>query len=167
MIGTEDGGGEMSFEKAAVFNSSSSNSEPRSPGLSNANLTARIVYIDDEESLLLLIRRSLTRRGHTVSGYLSAREALDDIVSAPDRYDIVITDLNMPDMSGLDLSKELRSRFPHLPILLTSGFVTDQIVRDAKDAGINQVVEKPSSLDELSLAIQSILEHLTVQRTLK
>lgn len=130
-------------------------------------LAARLAYIDDEDSLLLLIKRSLSRKGHSVTGYLNPFEALNEILEDPDRFDIVITDLNMPEMSGIDFAIQLRQKLPALPILLTSGYVSDQILADAQDAGINRVIEKPNTLDELSSAIQEILSDLGDQRTLK
>ena len=128
---------------------------------------AKIAYVDDEDSLLLLLRRALSRKGHTVTGYLSAEVALEEIRGEPERFDILITDLNMPEMSGIDFAKRVRESLPDLPILLTSGFVSDQVLSDAKSAGINRVVEKPNTLDDLCAVIQEVLQELEAQRILK
>ena len=68
-----------------------------------------ILYLDDDESLVLLVKRLLERRGYRVSGYTDQREALAALRADPAAFDLVVTDYNMPGMSGLDVAREVRA----------------------------------------------------------
>ena len=116
----------------------------------------RLLYLDDEEALASLVKRSLERRGYEVSTFVNADEALAAVVSDPMAFDYIITDFNMPRMSGTDFAREIASLRPDLPVVLTSGYISDAMRDDAKAAGIRQVVYKPDTADELCAAIDRI-----------
>ncbi|HEX5091588.1 MAG TPA: ATP-binding protein, partial [Burkholderiales bacterium] len=120
----------------------------------------RILYVDDEEALVTLVTRLLTRQGYAVSGFTGADEALAAVHAAPGDYDLVITDLNMPGTSGLELAREVLRAHPDLPVAVTSGYITDELHDEAARLGVREVIYKPNTVDEMTAAIHRVLESL-------
>lgn len=118
----------------------------------------RILYIDDEEPLVLLAVRHLKRLGYQVTGATDAQEALDIFRQAPDAFAAVMTDLNMPGMSGITLAKKALAIRADVPVIVTSGFVSDELRIEAQAAGVRHVVYKPSTVEELANVVHEILE---------
>jgi len=116
-----------------------------------------VLYLDDDESLVFLVMRMLNRLGYRTSGYLDARLALDAVRADPGSFDIAVTDFNMPGLSGLDVAMELARIRPDLPVVITSGYITDALRDDAQRVGVRALVDKPSTVDELCQVIQQIL----------
>lgn len=117
-----------------------------------------VLYLDDEESLVLLAKRMLERLGYRVSGCACAAEALAAVRADPGQFDLVVTDFSMPGMSGLDVAAELARLRPDLPVVLTSGYVTDELRAQARDAGVREVVYKPNTVEELCAAVSRTLD---------
>ena len=117
----------------------------------------RILYIDDEEPLVLLAVRHLKRLGYEVTGATDAHEALEIFRRDPKGFAAVMTDLNMPNMSGLELAKAALSIRVDIPVIVTSGFVSDELRSEAAAAGVRHVVYKPSTVEELANAVHQIL----------
>jgi CheY-like chemotaxis protein len=117
----------------------------------------RILYVDDEEPLVFLATRMLTRLGFQVDGRTDAREALVEFERDPHRWDIVISDLGMPGMSGLDLAAEVLRIRPDLPLLLTSGYVRIEDAERARLIGADDIVLKPNTVEEMAPIILSRL----------
>jgi DNA-binding NtrC family response regulator len=82
----------------------------------------RLLIVDDEPAVLDLLKRYLERLGHSVEITASAEAALELFEAAPERYDLVITDLKLPGMGGEDLLKRMRDRKPSLRALISSGY---------------------------------------------
>jgi PAS domain S-box-containing protein len=116
-----------------------------------------VLYLDDDESLVFLVMRMLNRLGYRTSGYTDARLALNAVRADPRDFDIAVTDFNMPGLSGLDVAMELSRIRPDLPVVITSGYITDALRGDALRAGVRQLVDKPSTVDELCQVIRQIL----------
>jgi PAS domain S-box-containing protein len=116
----------------------------------------RILYIDDEESLVLLATRMLERLGYRVAGFTRADAALLAIQEDPQGFDLVVTDLNMPGITGLQVAAEVMKLRPDLPVVLCSGHVTDELREVARTCGIREVFYKPSTIDEFSQAIHRL-----------
>ncbi len=112
-----------------------------------------VLYLDDEEPLVFLARRALQRLGYRVSGFSSPGEALAAFHEAPEQFDLVITDLNMPGSSGLEVSGEILGVRPEIPIILISGYVTEELAESARRIGIRYLMYKPSTMDEMSQTI--------------
>jgi len=74
----------------------------------------------------------------------------------PARFDLIITDLTMPEMSGSELARQLRARRQDLPILLATGFTADFNLDNLKAAGISEVLEKPVAMAALAGALQRV-----------
>lgn len=116
----------------------------------------RVLFVDDEPSLTHIARRSLGRLGHTVTAFTDPVEALEAFRARPDAFDLVVTDLAMPQVSGIDLARAVLALRPDVPIVLTSGRVSDDQRAQAQDAGIREVLVKPFSPDELAHALQRV-----------
>jgi signal transduction histidine kinase/ActR/RegA family two-component response regulator len=116
-----------------------------------------VLYVDDDESLVFLVMRMLNRLGYRTSGFQDARLALDTVRANPGGFDLAVTDFNMPGLSGLDVALELARIRPDLPVVITSGYITDALRADANRAGVRALVDKPSTVDDLCEVIQQIL----------
>jgi PAS domain S-box-containing protein len=113
----------------------------------------RILYVDDEESLVLLVRRWLGRRGHSVTAYTDPRQALAELKSRPKDFDLLVTDLAMPGMSGFDVAADALRIRADLPVLMMSGYVTTRDRERGRAMGIRELLLKPARIDELAEAI--------------
>ncbi len=117
----------------------------------------RILFVDDEPTLCAGTAKMLERLGYVVETSTQPRVALELFRSRPADFDLVITNLHMPCMTGLDLADQLRRARPEVPVLLTTGFsealTPDQIVR----AGIREVVMKPVTRAALAAAVDRAL----------
>lgn len=116
----------------------------------------RVLYVDDDEALLFMLRRLLGRMGYEVSGIGDPRRALREFRSHPNEYDVVVTDLSMPGMSGFDLAREILAARPDVPILMTSGYVRAEDEEKARRSGIRAVVQKPDTVEGLSRALDEL-----------
>lgn len=117
----------------------------------------RILYIDDEEPLVFLATRVLKRMGYSISGFSCAKDAIKTFRADPLQFDLVITDCNMPGASGLEVATELRAIRPDVPIVLCSGYITDEVRELASKAGIHEVLYKPSGMEEFGNAIHRLI----------
>jgi CheY-like chemotaxis protein len=116
-----------------------------------------VVCVDDDEPMLLMVDRWLTRRGYRVSAYANPEAALAAVREAPMDVDIVVTDFHMPGMSGLALAEALNALRPDLPIVLSSGYVTDELLRNARRCGVREVIYKEDTIDQLGPLLQRLL----------
>ena len=110
----------------------------------------RVIYVDDEEALAFLAKRMLSRMGHSVEVFTDPKQALARFRAHPQDYDIVVTDLTMPGMSGFDLSREVLATRPDIAVLLTTGYVRDGDEARARAIGIREIMLKPITVAELA-----------------
>ena len=115
-----------------------------------------VMYVDDDEALVFLVRRLLRRRGYEVSGYTDPHEATDALRAEPERYDLLVTDYNMPGYSGLDLVRAARAIRPDLPVALASGYVTAEIEQAALAEGARALIHKPNDVAELCATVDRL-----------
>jgi CheY-like chemotaxis protein len=134
---------------------------PKSPavegGSPSSGQGARILYLDDEEPLVALMTRLLKKKGYDPAGFEIAEEAIEAIKNDPKAFDLIVTDHNMPGMSGLDFAAEVHKIAPDLPIILTSGFVSTELQARADEQGVKAVIYKPATVAEFSEVIQDFL----------
>ena len=112
-----------------------------------------ILFVDDEQGLVFLMKRLLTRQGFLFSGYDDPREALAAVRADPDQFDLVVTDYNMPHISGLELAQAVKAIRPGLPVILASGYITEELRAKAPAAGIRELIYKPNTADDLCEAV--------------
>ena len=113
----------------------------------------RVLYVDDEESIVSLMTRLLGRRGYRVTGYTEPRKALEAVRADPGQFDLAVTDYNMPGMSGLDVARTLREIRADLPVILISGYITEELQREAPAAGVRELIFKADAVEEVCEAV--------------
>jgi len=125
----------------------------------------RILYVDDEEALVFLATRKLEHMGYKVSGFTDAENALREFRLRPDDFDLVVTDVSMPGMSGLELARELIAVRANIPIIVTSGYVRPEDEAKAEEIGIREFLLKPVTIDALTRTLGIVCRELvsTVQ----
>jgi CheY-like chemotaxis protein len=116
-----------------------------------------VMYVDDDEALVFLVKRLLTRKGYHVVTFTDPLQALAVLRDDRSACDLLVTDYNMPGFSGVDLLRAVKAIMPDLPVALASGYVTPEIERDALDAGANALIHKPNDVDELCATVQKLL----------
>ena len=116
-----------------------------------------VLFVDDEEALVLLGTRLLERSGYRVSGFTDAVSALKEFRRDPEAFDVVVTDLSMPRMSGFELTEEIHRIRKEIPVVLTSGYVQAEDQKKAETLGIRELIQKPATASLLASALQRIL----------
>ena len=116
-------------------------------------LPPRVLFVDDEAALATLAARAMPAYGCAATVFTDPGEALGAFAAEPDAFDALVTDLSMPGLSGLELSEKIRELRPDFPIVLTSGFLTPDNEEQARRQGVNQIVAKPCSIDDLTSAV--------------
>ncbi|HQI01156.1 MAG TPA: PocR ligand-binding domain-containing protein [Deltaproteobacteria bacterium] len=117
-----------------------------------------ILLIDDEEAVVATLERALKRMGYDVRAFMSPREALDLFCENPEAFDLVISDMTMPRMTGVELGKRIMETRPGIPVILCTGFSDLIDEQGAKDMGFSGLLAKPSGTCELRAAVQQALE---------
>jgi CheY-like chemotaxis protein len=118
----------------------------------------RILFIDDEEALVEMGRDLLAELGYAVVSRTSSKEALDLFAQDPSRFDLVMTDQTMPNMTGLELVRKILSLRPDIPIILCTGFSHLLDADSAKAAGVRAFVMKPLTKGEIARTIRKVLD---------
>ena len=116
-----------------------------------------ILYVDDEEPLVLLVTRTLKRLGYRVSGFTNPLEALSVLRSNPCDFQAIVTDLSMPQMSGIDFANEALQLCPKIPVILTTGYIRSQDQQLAQKMGIRELILKPDTVEDLGNALHRVL----------
>ena len=117
----------------------------------------QMLFVDDEEAIADVGCEILEHLGYEVMTRTSSIEALELFRSAPQRFDLVITDMAMPNMTGEKLAQELLKTRSDIPIILCTGFSEHITNEKAKAIGIRELVMKPVAMKELAKAIQRAL----------
>jgi len=120
---------------------------------------ARILVIDDDPSIRDTMERVLARDSHMVESYEDARVALDAL--RQEQPDLVITDVYMPEMDGIEFLLSLREAEPDLPVIVTSGggsASSHHLLTDAAYLGVTVTLPKPFEIDQLLELVRSVLE---------
>ena len=117
-----------------------------------------ILFIDDEQELMNLGRQILGRLGYSVITRTSSLEAFELFRKSPDQFDLVITDLTMPAMTGDRLGKELIKLRPDIPIILCSGTIEHTLIDKVKDLGVKAILAKPIEMKDLANTVRKVLD---------
>ncbi len=118
----------------------------------------RIIFVDDENAIVSLADKILSRLGYDVKCFANGIDVLDAFKAAPDDFDLVVTDQTMPDMTGIELAGGLLTLRPDIPIILCSGY-SEKINEDrAMEIGIRRFVMKPVMGRELAKIIRKVLD---------
>ncbi len=137
-------------------------SEDRSPtGLEpkkNLNGSGHILLIDDEKPICVMIEQMLERLGYRVTSHHKSPDALKAFLAAPDNFDLVITDMTMPDMTGDALAKAIKKTRPKMPIILCSGYSKKINQGETDQIQVDHILMKPVLKNNLAKAILMVLE---------
>jgi signal transduction histidine kinase len=118
---------------------------------------SKVLFVDDEQPLVEVGKELLELLGYDVEVRTSSVEALELFQAAPERFDVVITDQTMPNMTGEELSRRLLSIRSDLPIILCTGFSFAMTEERAKDAGVRSLLQKPLLGQDLAHALEGVL----------
>ncbi|MBF0550146.1 MAG: response regulator [Deltaproteobacteria bacterium] len=116
-----------------------------------------VLLVDDEPGLLDAGKKMLTRLGYKVVAKAGSLEALDAFIEQPNGFDLVVTDMAMPTMTGDKLAKELIRLRPDIPVILCTGFSEATSEEKAKEIGIKGFLMKPIDLTRLAKLIREVL----------
>ncbi len=125
----------------------------------------RILAVDDDPAICFLLDQMLSSLGYRVSAFESSPDALEAFRARPGEYDMMITDLSMPAMTGVELAGEVHAIQPELPIMILTGYPDHTVSPDARQAvGVRKVLVKPVSIDTLTGAVREVLDEAQEQR---
>ncbi len=129
----------------------------------NPSGTETILFVDDEQALVELSKQALSHIGYTVEAFIDPNDAIKAFEADPDRYDLVISDMTMPGMSGIELSKKILQIQPNIPIIICTGHYTLIDEEKIKQINISAYATKPISMSELSQIIRNLLDEQTIK----
>jgi CheY-like chemotaxis protein len=119
-----------------------------------------VMIVDDERPLVALTEEMLARLGYEPVGFDSSAAALQAFQAQPQRFDVILTDEAMPELTGTDLAREIRRLRPDVPIILMSGYGGAQLTTRAASNGVNEVLRKPLQSRELGESLARVLEFM-------
>ncbi len=125
--------------------------------------TETILFIDDEKTILDMSKRFLEKLGYKVETRANPEDAITVFKSDPRKFDLVITDMTMPQMNGVDLSENLLAVRPDIPIIVCTGYSTLINEESIEKIGISELVIKPVSLQQLAKTIRNVLKGQAVE----
>jgi two-component system, cell cycle sensor histidine kinase and response regulator CckA len=116
-----------------------------------------VLYVDDDELMRLMVERLLQRIGYRVTTCPDGGSATDAVRADPAKFDLVISDYNMPSVSGLDLARRVIELRADLPVVITSGDTSDDLLKRAKAIGVSAVVSKQDTFERIAPVAQEVL----------
>lgn len=119
---------------------------------------ARILIVEDDESVRTFTARAIAATGHEVETAEDGDEGLETIRNAGGGYDLVLSDIRMPAMDGIEMAKRAASEFPDLKILLMTGYAEQRERAADLQHIIIDVVPKPFTLNEIRTRVQKALQ---------
>jgi len=160
-------GGEIKVEsdvgKGAVFTiylplTKKSDSRAAYPPEAISSGNERVLLVDDELPIVEVSKQALERLGYIVTTLTSSVDALALFIQKPNDFDLVITDMNMPNMTGDSLAKEIKNVRPDIPIILCTGFSKRITSENALELGVNGILMKPVTLHDLANSVRNVLD---------
>ncbi len=137
---------------AALAGQAHAAAAPAAPGAGQ-----QVLYVDDDEVMGVMVQRLLQRAGYAVTLCTAPDAALALVRAEPDAFDAVVSDFNMPGMSGAQLAAQLLQLRPALPVIISSGFITDDLRKQAVLLGVRALLKKEQTLEGLVDLVQQVL----------
>ncbi len=131
--------------------------EPAAAGQLPTGNGELILLAEDENEVRDALREALTLLGYDVHAVANGREALDHL-RKESRTDLLVTDLQMPEMDGAELAEQVRRAWPALPIVALTGFSAENSVEKLRRAGVHDTAQKPVSLERLASVVRRALD---------
>ena len=126
---------------------------------------ARLLVVDDSLDTLDILEQNLVSRGYDVVTATAARPAMELLAARP--FDLVLTDLRMPEVDGLELVRFVRSRFPDTEVMMITGYATIESAVEAVKLGAEEYLQKPFTDEELFAAVGRVLGKVESQREVR
>jgi CheY-like chemotaxis protein len=124
-----------------------------------------ILFVDDEEALTRIGRKMLERLGYVATIKNSPGEALAAVRAQPEEFNLVITDLTMPDMDGTKLGAQLLQLQPHLPLIIMTGYSGVMTAQKVRELGFRELLSKPITLRTLGETVHRVLQPAAAIKT--
>jgi PAS domain S-box-containing protein len=140
---------------------------PTQPRRSEPAKTAHgehILYVDDDEAINFLIQRVLEQLGYRVTTCADPTQALRKFSERPKDYDVVVSDLSMPNMNGFDLVRAVKGVRADVPVIITSGYVREEDQARAANLGVTHIILKPNTIDELGSVLDALCAKLRANK---
>jgi signal transduction histidine kinase/ligand-binding sensor domain-containing protein/CheY-like chemotaxis protein len=118
----------------------------------------RILLVDDEKALTEMGTQMLERLGYEVEGISNPLNALEFFRLEPDRFQLIISDLTMPHMTGIQLAEEIKKIKPHIPVIICSGYSASLTGEQINALGIGDFIMKPVIKSELAQVVRKVLD---------
>src|SRR5215217_4410659 len=134
---------------------------PWNPSPADSRVAPRILIVDDEPSMCDVCSRTLQRGGYAVVA-MSDPHAAAGLLRSEQRFDLLLTDITMPAMSGLELAHIAREQDPTIAIIIMTGFATMENLQQSVRRGIADFLSKPFELDHLRLAVDQALHKRSI-----
>jgi CheY-like chemotaxis protein len=119
---------------------------------------AKILLVDDYAGTAEVLRQILLQLGYYVISYTSSIEAFEDFKADPGKFDLVLTDFDMPKMNGDQLAQKITAIRPSIPIIINTGNSHNITAEMAKAIGIRGVLRKPTTISKLATMIRKVLD---------
>jgi signal transduction histidine kinase len=131
------------------------------PSLVGSSAVPRILVVDDEQHMCDICTRTLRRGGYEVFATNNPQAAVREL-RGDQRFDLLLTDIKMPTMSGLDLARIARERDPAIAIIIMTGFASMENLQQSVQRGVADFLSKPFELDQLRLAVDQALHKRSI-----
>jgi PAS domain S-box-containing protein len=118
-----------------------------------------ILVVDDEEIIAEMEKQMLERLGYRVAARTSSLDALEAVKIDPNRFDLVLTDMSMPGLSGLELTAAIRAVRPDMPVIIFSGFSNQLDEKKLKELDLQGYLTKPVDIKEITTTVRRVLDH--------
>ena len=128
------------------------------------SVEAAILLIDDEDLILRISRHILTSLGYHVTSFTNGNDAIDHFKKDPEGIDLVLTDMSMPGLTGIDVAGHINRIREGTPVILCSGFTDDEMETRARAAGISEILLKPFTSSELARTVAKAISKIPVKR---
>jgi CheY-like chemotaxis protein len=125
--------------------------------------TERILFVDDEKSLVDIVREILERFGYQVDAFVTPVEALERFRENPEIFDMIITDMSMPRMTGDQLVSQVLDIRPDIPVVLCTGFNEDLTDDKARKMGLRAIFNKPVNMRDLVTGVRDVLDRASAR----
>ncbi len=122
--------------------------------------SGHVLFVDDESAIVEIVTSQLESLGYKVTSCHNGLEALELMKTTPDRFDLVITDMTMPKMTGDELAKEIKNIRSETPIILCTGFSSKLTSEDEKLPDIDAILMKPIILRDMATIVRNVMERV-------
>ncbi len=115
----------------------------------------KIMVVDDKESVTIILKQMLEQGGYSVEVANDGEKALEALKNG--HFDMLITDINMPVMNGVELLNKTKEAFPRMPVIFITAYGKDKIIIDAIKVGLSDFIEKPFRMEDI---LKTVKEHI-------